>query len=342
MNKQKMVDIDIVIPWVDGSDPEWQKLKRAYSGMITDDSTASNKNSRYRDWDTLKYLFRSIERYSPWIRYVFFVTCGQTPKWLNTQHPKLRLVNHEDYIPEQYLPTFSSHTIELNLHRIKDLSEHFIYFNDDFFFAAPTKPEDFFIGGLPCDTPALMPIVPTIPGHPFAHILLNDLSVVNGHYSLQETFRAHRSKWMNPKYGVKICLRNLLFGLRFSHFVGFENFHMPAPMLKSTFAKVWEMEPDILNATCMNRFRGRNDVNQYVMSYVNFCENRFIPRSSKYGRYFEIGSDREALYRAVLEQQYQYIAINDTDSPIDFEVEKKFLVDMFEAAFPTRSSFELG
>ena len=342
MQKQTTCEIDIVIPWVDGSDPEWQKLKQAYSGNITDDSIELNKESRYRDWDTLKYSFRSIELYGQWVRHVFFVTCGQIPKWLNTQHPKLKLVNHEDYIPKQYLPTFSSHTIELNLHRIKDLSEYFVYFNDDFFLTAPTKPEDFFINGLPCDTPALMPIVPTIPGHVFVHYLLNDLSLVNGHYSLKATFGGHGNKWINPIYGTKICLRNLLFGRRFSHFVGFENFHMPAPMLKSTFAKVWAMEPDILDATCKNRFRGLNDVNQYVMSYVNFCENKFIPRSSKYGRYFEIGNNRDALYRAVVERQYKYIAMNDTDCPIDFEVEKKFLIDMFEEVFPTRSSFELG
>ena len=342
MQKQTTCEIDIVIPWVDGNDPEWQKLKQAYSGDITDDSIESNKESRYRDWDILKYLFRSIERYGQWVRYVFFVTCGQTPKWLNTQHPKLILVNHEDYIPKQYLPTFSSHTIELNLHHIRDLSENFIYFNDDTFLTAPTTPEDFFIDGLPCGTPVLMPIVPTIPGHAFVHYLLNDLSVVNGHYSLKDTFEGHRNKWINPIYGAKICLRNLLFGRRFSHFVGFENSHMPAPMLKSTYAKVWEMEPDILNETCLNRFRGLNDVNQYVMSYVNFCENKFVPRSLEYGHYFQIGDDRAKLYQAVTKQRYKYIAINDTDFPIDFEEEKKFLIDMFEEVFPTRSSFELG
>lgn len=341
MYNQTLGNIDIVIPWVDGNDPEWRKLKQQYSGVVEDNSTESNKDSRYRDWDTLKYVFRSIEYYGQWVRHVFFVTCGQTPKWLNTQHPKLKLVNHDDYIPKQYLPTFSSHTIELNLHRINDLSEHFVYFNDDFFLTAPTKPEDFFVDGMPCDTPVLMPIVPSIPGHPFVHYLLNNLSVVNGHYSIRGTIGSHRSKWLSPKYGLKYCLMNLLFSFRFSHFVGFENFHMPAPMLKSTFAKVWEMEPEILNATCLNRFRGLNDVNQYVMSYVNFCENKFVPRSSKYGRYFRIGGNRDALYRAVVERKYKYIAINDTDFPIDFEKEKKFLIDMLEQAFPTRSSFEL-
>ena len=54
--------------------------------------------------------------------------------------------------PEEYLPTFNSHTIEMNLHRIKGLSEQFVYFNDDMFINKPMKPRDFFVHGKPCDT----------------------------------------------------------------------------------------------------------------------------------------------------------------------------------------------
>lgn len=67
----------------------------------------------------LKYWFRGVEKYAPWVHKIYFVTCGQKPDWLNENHDKLVLVNHEDYIPHEYLPTFSSHTIELNFHRIK-------------------------------------------------------------------------------------------------------------------------------------------------------------------------------------------------------------------------------
>ena len=72
-----------------------------------------------------------------------------TYTWLNTENPKLTVVNHKDYIPEEYLPTFSSHPIELNLHRIKGLSEQFVYFNDDTFIINAMQPEDFFKKGLP-------------------------------------------------------------------------------------------------------------------------------------------------------------------------------------------------
>ena len=41
------------------------------------------------------------------------------------------------------MPVFSSPAIESHLHRIPGLSKNFIYFNDDVFLGAPTKPEDF-------------------------------------------------------------------------------------------------------------------------------------------------------------------------------------------------------
>ena len=46
-------------------------------------------------------------------------------------------------MPEAYLPSYNSSAIELNIHRIRGLSEHFIYFNDDMFKIKDTQPSDF-------------------------------------------------------------------------------------------------------------------------------------------------------------------------------------------------------
>ena len=53
--------------------------------------------------------------------------------WLNDNHPKLHIVNHRDYIPEECLPTFGPNPLMLNLHRIPGLSDRFVLFNDDTF-----------------------------------------------------------------------------------------------------------------------------------------------------------------------------------------------------------------
>ena len=91
--------IDFVIPWVDGSDPAWQAQRAAYS----QESHSSRVTAQYRDWGTLKYWFRGVEKYAPWVNRIHFVTCGQKPEWLNVHHPKLHLVTHGDYMPKEYL-----------------------------------------------------------------------------------------------------------------------------------------------------------------------------------------------------------------------------------------------
>lgn len=139
--------IDFVIPWVDGSNPEWMASYAAYARQ--EDRRFNRKGERFRDWGLLRYWFRGVEKYAPWVRTVHFITNGQLPSWTNLHHSKLHFVKHSDYLPERYLPTFSANSIELNLHRIDGLSEQFVYFNDDMFLSAPVQPDDFFIKGLP-------------------------------------------------------------------------------------------------------------------------------------------------------------------------------------------------
>lgn len=54
----------------------------------------SVRGNRFADNDELRYSLRSLERFAPWIRNVFLVTNGQIPRWLNVEHPSLRLVQH--------------------------------------------------------------------------------------------------------------------------------------------------------------------------------------------------------------------------------------------------------
>ena len=101
------MEIDFVITWVDMDDPKWKKTFAKYSGGI-DNSNNSFSEARFRDHGFLKYWFRGIEKFAPWVRKIHFVTCGQKPEWLDENNPKLHLVNHEDFIPHQFLPCFNS------------------------------------------------------------------------------------------------------------------------------------------------------------------------------------------------------------------------------------------
>eukprot|EP00808_Paulinella_micropora_P024476 g15461.t1 len=101
--------------------------------------------ARFRDNQELRYSFRSIWKFAPWVRKIFLVTNGQVPNWVNLEHPRLQLVTHRDIFPNQsHLPTFSSPAIETHLHRIPGLADKFIYFNDDVMLGNEIWPDDFY------------------------------------------------------------------------------------------------------------------------------------------------------------------------------------------------------
>ena len=139
--------IDFVILWVDGSDPRWLKQKNEQLKL----QGANLPENRYRDYGTLMYLFRGIEKYASWVNKVYFITWGHIPDWMDINNEKLVIVKHEEFIPKEYLPTFNSNVIEMNLHRIENLSENFVLFNDDLFILNELLPTDFFENDLPKD-----------------------------------------------------------------------------------------------------------------------------------------------------------------------------------------------
>lgn len=326
--------IDFVIPWVDGSDIEWQKSKSLYTG-----AHFVENDVRYRDWGILKFWFRSVEEYAPWVNKIFFITCGQIPEWMNVKHPKLVLKNHLDYIPEEYLPTFSAHPIELNLHRISELSEKFVYFNDDMFINNCVVPEDFYFDNKPKLSAVLSAQTPMNVNDTFPHILCNNISILNRHFNKKQIIRQNIKKWFNLQYG-KGVLKNVFHFFAYPCFSMLQNFHMPSPMLKSTFEMVWKLETEILHNTSMHKTRHPLDVNQYVMNYYDIGTGNFYPRNIKMGRYYELGRDSDSIYNDITMGTHKMICINDSIFA-DYDNEKKKLLEAFENRYPNKCSFEL-
>lgn len=145
-----MMEIDFVVTWVDMDDPAWRADFEKYSGKKGNTKNGVSE-ARFRDYGFLKYWFRGVEKFAPWVRKIHFITSGQKPEWLDANNPKLNLVNHKDYIPEQFLPTYNSVVIERFIHKIPGLAEHFVYFNDDFYIINKVSTERFFKNGLPRD-----------------------------------------------------------------------------------------------------------------------------------------------------------------------------------------------
>ncbi|MDO5702497.1 MAG: stealth conserved region 3 domain-containing protein, partial [Lachnospiraceae bacterium] len=240
--------------------------------------------------------------------------------------------------PEEYLPTYNSNTIELNFHRIPDLSERFVLFNDDMFLLKNVSAEDFFSGGLPRDEFSMNPVLPMGEKFRIAHTNVNNTGVINTHFSKSECFKKNFGKYVNMSYGSDL-VRTLLL-MPWGCFLGFKNSHLPVSHLKSTFEKVWAEEGEALDRTCRNRFRGYDDLNHWLMRYWNLCEGNFVPRSSSFGRYFNLGDDNRAVMEYIIRQKGSMICINDMSEDIDFERAKKEMKWAFRKILPEKSSFE--
>lgn len=329
--------IDAVILWVDGNDPEWIKERNKYQP----DKRQDGGRSRYRDWGILKYLLRSICKYAPWIRTVHLVTCGQKPVWLNLNCEKLHFVTHADFIPKKYLPTFSSRSIDLNLHKIEGLAEHFIYFNDDMLLTDFVKPSDFFRDGLPCDMFSERPICHS--GNVFAHNLLNNMEVLSKWYDRKSVLKKHKKKILNIRYG-KIFLYNLMwYFFPFKKFCGLYICHLPLSYRKSTWEKLWKMAPIEMENTISNKFRTITDLNQFIFVFDALLSGEFYPANmNKQGRYFNVtdNSDNEAIFDAILQNKYKRICINDNCDQATFEITKDKVIECLDKILPEKSMFE--
>lgn len=324
--------IDIVVTWVDGTDETWLKEKSQYSPKTTY-STADTKN-RYAPSALFKYWFRGIETFAPWVNKVFFVTYGHIPEWLDSSHPKLRIIKHTDYIPHEYLPTYNSNVIEMHLHRIEDLSERFILFSDDVFLINHVRPTDFFVDTKVKDIAVYKPILPK---ESFNHVEVNNTIIMNKYFKEKKQIKKYPWKFFrlrNGKYNI-----NNFFSLLYPAIMGYKTGHLSQPHLKSTFEEIWEKESVLLSEVSHNRFRQETDCSHYLMAHWNIESGKFIPQDSNFGKYFS-NQQITDIEQAIKKQSFKVICIND-DTELDGRIAEEKLVVVFEQLLTNKSTYEL-
>ena len=342
-----MEKIDFVIAWVDDSDPAWRKEfnKYRYSGSeagLTDTVVTPQgcdaSEERYRDWGTLRYWFRSVERFAPWVNRIHLLTWGHLPSWLDTDNPKLNIVRHEQFIPQEYLPTFNSCPIELNLHRIPELTERFVYFNDDMFLCRPTPPDRFFKNGLPCDYARLS----LIPNERIGHNVLACMTILDKRHSKHRVISHNISKWFNYRYSLPDLMKSMML-LPWSHFTGIKETHMPQPFLKTTFEKMWQEEKEVFVKTCRSRFRLPTDLPQWVVRHEQLASGKFVPtgiRDTKLLKLSDDPAEMQHICEALLNGRYSMVCINDNNDLTNTDQAQKYLSESFEKLLPEKSSYE--
>jgi len=107
------------------------------------EKTSNNNRLGYNH--ELKYSLRSIEYFAPWVNKIFILMNKyKQPSWIK-ENDKIIIVDHKDTFPsDKYLPNTNSNAIETTIANIKELSNHYIYFNDDIFLGRNVKYTNFF------------------------------------------------------------------------------------------------------------------------------------------------------------------------------------------------------
>lgn len=327
-----MNKIDFVILWVDGNDKKWLEEKKLYKPDINVDDAVN----RYRDFGILKYWFRGVEKFAPWVNHIYFVTYGHLPNFLNINNPKITIVNHKDIMKDDYLPTYNSNAIELNVGNIKGLSDQFVLFNDDMFLIKPVKEKDFFDKGLPKDEYAETVILAN--NDMIQYTLLNNANVINKHYKKKKVYVKHPFKYFNYKYGINLI--RTFFLLPYHNFTGFYYNHIPQPYLKKYFFDLWKKEPLLCENTSLAKFRSKDDITHWLVKVMQMLSGNFAPQSHSFGKYYSLDNENDELINCIKKQKHKTICINDAKLNINFAKTQKELIEAFEVILPDKSSFE--
>ncbi|KAA1049551.1 stealth family protein [Pseudocitrobacter sp. 73] len=304
--------IDIVFTWVSDSDPKWLEKKSFYSG-----EKAGNLNTRFADYEQLRYSLRSVEAYARFIRYIYIVTDNQVPYWLNAEHAKIKIINHSDICDDNScLPVFNSVAIESWIHKIEGLSENFIYANDDYFFGSPVTKSHF--------------IHPNGIGKLFLEPLPN---------AYGEIFEDSEPTTQLSLFTMQ-CFYN-----RYHRWPSYWPLH--APMIKNVHDikdMVEEFKP-LMEKTSRSRFREMGTISPlYLMSaYYAYESGRSVLSSIKY-EYISTDADNldarlDGLLSRIKESKCDVFCLNDHRSVSEEQIQK--VVMFMKKAFPIAASWEL-
>ncbi|MEV0371735.1 stealth conserved region 3 domain-containing protein [Streptomyces sp. NPDC050636] len=313
------VPIDVVYTWVDDTDPKWRErrdaAKRA-AGLA--EGGADSGDVRFRNRDELRYSLRSLAMYAPWVRNIYLVTDDQTPTWLDTTQPGIKVVSHREIFADpELLPTFNSHAIESQLHRIEGLSEHFLYFNDDVFLGRPLTASSFF------------------DSNGTAHFFRSPTAVPPS--ELSENDEGYFAAGKNNR---RLLQRE--FGRTATH--GF--LHAPHPLRRSVLAEIAEKFPEEIAATAGSRFRATTDLSvaSSLHHHYGYLTGRSTPASISCS-FVNAGdyTHHTRLSRMLATRSHSVFCIGESaDAEVPADEQDRVLRAFLGAYFPVRSPFERG
>lgn len=270
-----MKPIDAVILWVDGNDPAIIRKHAQYSdnpSVFQRDDIAGI--SRFSDTREIEYCVSSILTFAPFFRNIFIITDNQDPgldslilNHFPDRKKSIKIIDHTEIFRgfEKFLPSFNTNSLETMMWRIPELSERFVYFNDDVFLAAPVCKEDFF----------------TLDDRPIGYWKSANRWII----SLLDTFK----KGLGFKHYILNSAK--LVDSKIIPLLG----HTPMSLTRSGMEKIFIQHPEWLELNLQDRFRSARQFNPQALYYLiepnerrDFMDRRlFFKPSGKKRKYME-------------------------------------------------------
>ncbi|MEX2564486.1 MAG: Stealth CR1 domain-containing protein [Cyclobacteriaceae bacterium] len=253
--------IDVIIPWVDGDDPEHQKKREGYLGKVPTKNIPGAHHTRFGSINEIKYAVLSILTFAPFIRKIFILTDGQDPrldKDIQTYFPErlkdVKIIDHKEIFRgyEEFLPTFNSRSIENLLWRVEGLAENFVYFNDDLFLIKKCRPEDWFIKNRPVLRGNWLPVPVLRRVWNKLQLAVNSGLLHHPNFQLRPSF--HTGQWHAAK----------VLGFRWKYFYFG---HTPHPINSRRLQKFYLENPDLLKKNLTPKFRDHHQFNVISLAY---------------------------------------------------------------------------
>jgi hypothetical protein len=311
--------VDVVYTWVDDQWPGYANLLAQHAQEPVDLDP-----SRTRDnLELLRFSFRSLERFAPWVRKIYLLTCRpQVPGWLNPNHPQIRIVHHDEIIPGSILPTFNSLAIVSYLHLIPGLSDNFVYLEDDMLLRAPLHPESLCTGD-------------------------GKLKVFRWHLRAPR-WQDIASPDTERPWNLALAESNRLLDSQFGESLRRQLCHMPRLINKRQWERMMEMFDEAIAATRKSRFRQSGNVApEFIYPWMMLAENSaaLAPESEAKSRsgYVPLENVWPITLWAMLQarwRQAEWLTFNDNLPARPSVVTEALVRWQLQSWFPEPSRFE--
>ncbi|MBZ1391547.1 Stealth CR1 domain-containing protein [Psychrobacter pacificensis] len=293
--------IDIVIAWVDGSDPVLKQKRESYkpSNIVASDAITA---TRFASDDEIYYNIASIIKYVPFCRHIYVVTDQQKPAFIDEfakqnicAADKIRIVDHKEIFSgyEEFLPTFNTRSIETMIWNIADVSDYFIYMNDDFFFNQSATLEDF---------------------------IEKDKLILHGHWrntaalNAKLNFRKTKSKLLGTPIQPRHTIAQMLSAKVLDMDQFFEIHHFPHIVDKTILKNYLLQHPQLLETQIKYKFRDVAQVNPItLMNHLKIQKSQAHLRADIAVNYLKNEDSVESFLSNLDNSDYKYGCIQSLD-----------------------------